>query len=267
MFFKLDADTAARKDLRASDKIILAIIQNYENQGEAYPGRRKLQEKSGLAAGTVCSSINRLESAGLLEVNRTGKGKSNTYKTGTKMRPVQKSDWSKNCTGSGLKNRPVQKSDWSKNCTGSGLKNRPVQKLDRSKNCTGSGTKIRPEPVQKLDHKRIRKEKSNVDEPSGYAFVLKGGKDYSLPKAKLEEYENTFAEVDIDSEFRKAQQWLRDNPAKRKTAAGMPRFLGSWLSRAQGSLKPKAQPAGEIFQRRDPTPEDLEIAFGKRGLD
>ncbi|WP_085756387.1 hypothetical protein [Sedimentisphaera salicampi] len=81
--------------------------------------------------------------------------------------------------------RPVQKPDWSKNCTSSGLKNRPVQKLDRSKNCTGSGLKIRPKPVQKLDHKRIRKEKSNVDEPSGYTFVLKGGKDYSLPKAKL----------------------------------------------------------------------------------
>ncbi|WP_261340927.1 hypothetical protein [Sedimentisphaera salicampi] len=26
-------------------------------------------------------------------------------------------------------------------------------------------------------------------EPSGYTFVLKGGKDYSLPKAKLEEYQ------------------------------------------------------------------------------
>ncbi|WP_094759795.1 hypothetical protein [Sedimentisphaera salicampi] len=35
-----------------------------------------------------------------------------------------------------------------------------------------------------------------MDEPSGYAFVLKGGKDYSLPKAKLEEHENTFTTVD-----------------------------------------------------------------------
>ncbi|WP_161944593.1 hypothetical protein [Sedimentisphaera salicampi] len=35
-----------------------------------------------------------------------------------------------------------------------------------------------------------------MDEPSGYAFVLKGGKDYSLPKAKLEEYENTFTTLD-----------------------------------------------------------------------
>ncbi|WP_261340929.1 hypothetical protein [Sedimentisphaera salicampi] len=35
-----------------------------------------------------------------------------------------------------------------------------------------------------------------MDEPSGYAFVLKSGKDYSLPKAKLEEYQNTFTTVD-----------------------------------------------------------------------
>ncbi|WP_133063315.1 hypothetical protein [Sedimentisphaera salicampi] len=34
-----------------------------------------------------------------------------------------------------------------------------------------------------------------MDEPSGYAFVLKGGKDYSLPKAKLEEHEKTFKAV------------------------------------------------------------------------
>ncbi|ARN56221.1 helix-turn-helix domain-containing protein [Sedimentisphaera salicampi] len=158
MFFKLDADTAARKDLRASDKIILAIIQNYENQGEAWPGRRKLQEKSGLAAGTVCSSINRLESAGLLEVQQQGIGKSNIYKTCPKTRPVGKSD--------------------------------------QSENQAGTCPKTRQEPVRKLDHKRIRKEKSNVDEPSGYTFVLKGGKDYSLPKAKIEEYQKTFKAVD-----------------------------------------------------------------------
>ncbi|OXU13931.1 helix-turn-helix domain-containing protein [Sedimentisphaera salicampi] len=96
MFFKLDADTAARKDLRASDKIILAIIQNYENQGKAYPGRRKLQEKSGLAGSTICDSIQRLKNAGLLEVQQQGIGKSNFYKTCPKTQPVGKTDQSEN---------------------------------------------------------------------------------------------------------------------------------------------------------------------------
>ncbi|ARN56771.1 hypothetical protein STSP1_01162 [Sedimentisphaera salicampi] len=183
-------------------------------------------------------------------------------------------------------NSTPPKSDCGKNFQGSVGENSTPPTLDCGKtvhssvgetptpptpNCGKNFPKVWEKRSQKCGRnshvKEKNYEKSNVDEPSGYVFELKGGKDYSLPKAKLEEYENTFAEVDIDSEFRKAQQWLRDNPAKRKTAAGMPRFLGSWLSRAQGSLKPKAQPAGEIFQRRDPTPEDLEIAFGKRGLD
>ncbi|OXU14867.1 hypothetical protein [Sedimentisphaera salicampi] len=71
-------------------------------------------------------------------------------------------------------------------------KTRPVGKSDQSENQAGTCPKTRQEPVRKLDHKRIRKEKSNVDEPSGYTFVLKSGKDYSLPKAKLEEHQKTF---------------------------------------------------------------------------
>ncbi|ARN56713.1 hypothetical protein [Sedimentisphaera salicampi] len=196
MFFKLDADTAARKDLRASDKIILAIIQNYENQGEAWPGRRKLQEKSGLAGSTICDSIQRLKNAGLLEVQQQGIGKSNIYKTCPKTEPVGKTDQSENQTGTCPKTRPVGETDQSENQTGTCLKTRPVGKSDQSENQAGTCPKTRQEPVRKSVTKRIRKEKSNVDEPSGYAFVLKGGKDYSLPKAKLEEYENTFTTVD-----------------------------------------------------------------------
>ncbi|OXU14620.1 hypothetical protein [Sedimentisphaera salicampi] len=81
--------------------------------------------------------------------------------------------------------RPVRKPDryLPENQTGTCPKTRPVGKSDQSENQAGTCPKTRQEPVRKLDHKRIRKEKSNVDEPSGYAFVLNGGKDYSLPKA------------------------------------------------------------------------------------
>ncbi|ARN57355.1 hypothetical protein [Sedimentisphaera salicampi] len=102
-----------------------------------------------------------------------GIGKSNIYKTCPKTQPVGKTDQSENPTGTCPKTRPVGKSD-------------------QSENQAGTCPKTRQEPVRKLDHKRIRKEKSNVDEPSGYAFVLKGGKDYSLPKAKLEKHQKTF---------------------------------------------------------------------------
>lgn len=75
-------------------------------------------------------------------------------------------------------------------------------------------------------------------------------KAWQLTEDKLAEYESTYAHLDVRAELRKARQWLRDNPAKRKTPNGMPRFLSSWLSRAQN---------GNGQRRDNPTP------FGERG--
>jgi hypothetical protein len=43
--------------------------------------------------------------------------------------------------------------------------------------------------------------------------------------------------MDLDAQLRLAGQWLKDNPAKRKTEKGMHRFLFAWLERAQNSNK------------------------------
>jgi len=66
---------------------------------------------------------------------------------------------------------------------------------------------------------------------SEFKFVLKGGDEWCLPKAKLREYQNAYPKLDVEAELRKAAQWLIDNPTKRKTERGMPRCLNSWLSR------------------------------------
>ena len=65
--------------------------------------------------------------------------------------------------------------------------------------------------------------------------MLRDGKTWQLPKAKLNEYKTTYPDIDIEAELRKASQWLIDNPTKRKTAKGMTRYLGGWLSRAKPS--------------------------------
>ncbi len=63
---------------------------------------------------------------------------------------------------------------------------------------------------------------------------------WELNQAKVNEWSEAFPHLNVMGELRKARQWLRDNPSKRKTASGMPRFLGAWLSRAQnrGGAKP-----------------------------
>jgi hypothetical protein len=69
--------------------------------------------------------------------------------------------------------------------------------------------------------------------PSGHAFVVADGSEWDLSQSKLDEYRKSFPELDLDREFRRAAQWLRDNPRRRKTRRGMYAFLGSWLTRAQ----------------------------------
>lgn len=66
-----------------------------------------------------------------------------------------------------------------------------------------------------------------------FSFIVANGSQWFLPESKHQEYRGSFPILELDVEYRKAAQWLRDNPKRRKTARGMPAFLGSWLTRAQ----------------------------------
>jgi hypothetical protein len=58
-----------------------------------------------------------------------------------------------------------------------------------------------------------------------------------LTEEKAKEYQETYPGVDIISESKKALQWIKDNPTRKKTYSGMPKFLNSWMARAQNSSK------------------------------
>lgn len=74
-----------------------------------------------------------------------------------------------------------------------------------------------------------------VSEPAILDFptVGSGPKVWGLTAAKVKEYEGSYPGVDVLAECRKALQWCRDNPTKRKTAKGMPAFLGRWIGKQQ----------------------------------
>jgi hypothetical protein len=102
------------------------------------------------------------------------------------------------------------------------------------------------------DHNiKKRNRKSSAD--TSFAFVLRTGKDWKLPQAKLDEYKEAFPRLDVEAELLKAGQWLNDNPSRRKTANGMPRFLGGWLGRAKPDDEQQAIP--------EATAEQIEAAF------
>lgn len=75
------------------------------------------------------------------------------------------------------------------------------------------------------------------DERTEYTFELegKGKKTWTLMQSKLSEYLESYPGLDVRAEIRKARQWIRDNPGRRKTEKGMLAFLTNWLNREQNS--------------------------------
>jgi hypothetical protein len=83
-------------------------------------------------------------------------------------------------------------------------------------------------------------------------FPIKGGKTWALSKDIVANFRSTYG-GDVDGELRKAQSWCEVNPAKRKTAKGMPRFLNGWLTRAADNGAPIPD---WMAPPRDPTFEE-----------
>ena len=177
------------------------IVDHIGQHETGWPGKRTIAAKAGLSGPTVVGAVRRLEAAGLLTVQRRGRGRSNHYQSGKETLPVDNDK--------------------------------------RSKNFTPGGKETLPEAVKKLDPNQtdLLNQTHNVN--SSFAFVMNDGQDYNLPLAKLNEYRAAYPLLDLENELLKAAQWLVDNPSRRKTTKGMPRFLGGWLGRAE---PPKDKP-------------------------
>jgi hypothetical protein len=75
-------------------------------------------------------------------------------------------------------------------------------------------------------------------------------REWPLLKSKVAEYQIAFPAMDVAAQMPKARQWAIDNPGKRKTAGGMPKFLFGWLERAQNRGAAGAQQRAPEQQRR-----------------
>ena len=63
-------------------------------------------------------------------------------------------------------------------------------------------------------------------------FPIDGGKEWELGDGLADALKATYRSADVDYELEKAYLWLKVNPERLKTARGMPRFLNTWLGRA-----------------------------------
>jgi hypothetical protein len=74
-FWKLPSAVAARRDLTPAAKIVVAyLIDRQGGNDDAWPGIRRIARACGIAAKTAMRAVARLESAGLIDVQRGADG-------------------------------------------------------------------------------------------------------------------------------------------------------------------------------------------------
>ena len=75
---------------------------------------------------------------------------------------------------------------------------------------------------------------TNEPKLTGHVFKIKGNKLWTLSQGYYDELKDTFPLKDVEREMRAAKLWCKNvSASKRKTAVGMNRFLGGWVSRSE----------------------------------
>jgi hypothetical protein len=59
------------------------------------------------------------------------------------------------------------------------------------------------------------------------------GKEWAVPQKLFDEMKLAYPDLSVMGELAKMRAWLIANPANRKTPKGLPRFINSWLDKAQ----------------------------------
>ena len=89
---------------------------------------------------------------------------------------------------------------------------------------------------------------------TNHQFKIKGGKLWTLTQEYYDELKETYKLHDVEGEMRAAKLWCKNvSASRRKTAKGMTRFLGSWVSRSEATghvtVDPEKSQAQLIYEK------------------
>ena len=119
-------------------------------------------------------------------------------------------------------------------------------------------------PRPKLSKDKLSKDKLIEDTRAPVEAVpLNDGTEWVPTTAEYEEYKRLYASVNVANEFKKIRAWCLSNPAKKKTKAGVKRFVNAWLAREQD--KPKHTDVLPSYL--DTTPDEEQKQFTAEELE
>lgn len=78
--------------------------------------------------------------------------------------------------------------------------------------------------------------KPEPEKPSSPVFIaipLNSGEEYPITESDVTEFRDLYPAVDVPQALRNIRGWALANPAKRKTRAGVRRFVNAWLAKDQ----------------------------------
>lgn len=88
-------------------------------------------------------------------------------------------------------------------------------------------------------------------EPAVISLTLNDKTEYPITQSDVDEWKDLYQAVDVMAELRKMRGWLNANPAKRKTKAGIRRFVNAWLAREQDKPHPTTQAAPQTARQNE----------------
>ena len=93
-----------------------------------------------------------------------------------------------------------------------------------------------------------RQTHSAPSSPVIISIILNDNTEYPITEADVEGWKDLYPAVDVIQELRKMKGWADANPTKRKTKAGIKRFINAWLSKEQDRYHGPAQSQPQPYQ-------------------
>ena len=85
------------------------------------------------------------------------------------------------------------------------------------------------------------------------SIILNDKTEYPITEADVEGWKDLYPAVDVMQELRKMKGWADANPSKRKTKAGIKRFINAWLAKEQDRYHGPAVSQPQPYQGRGNT--------------
>ena len=197
------------------------LIVNCDDYGR-FDGRVKILKSrlyplENYTEKQINDAINKLQSVGIVQVYNYNQ-----------MPYLQIVNWSKH---QNIRNKKSKYPEPDINCEQSNSIDSNCEQLNTSAPVIQSESESKY--ISESEYKRGADKSAAAQEQVVISLIQNDGNMYGVTDGQIARWTELYPAVDIMQELRRMCGWLEANPTRRKTSRGIPRFINTWLSKAQ----------------------------------